>query len=318
MTKDQIADLKYNLEDYLERSGIDTKKNFSCISPTHNDSDPSMKFFKRDNKVFCYGCRVTYDLFGAVEVLENLDKKSAFKRVIELYSRNQGQVAQKIVKCVTNRLIIQKDYTKSYALWQRNLMKNKTALEYLKSRGISDVTAVEFGIGYNKFRFGEKDFHAVIIPINKNCFTARNINPSEKFKHYKPKGCSSEILNKQALTNNTPYCVITEGEFDCLSFEEIGINAISLGSVNNIPKFIDAEKDVKKTYILALDNDDVGYKATGELKSFFNDNKIKYEVFDNLGESDPNYALVVNREAFAEGINGLLMSIKKKQKCCEM
>ena len=61
MTKTEIEELKTNLQSYLESHGIDTSKLFRCVNPDHTDNNPSMEYFK-DNKVYCYGCRVCYDL----------------------------------------------------------------------------------------------------------------------------------------------------------------------------------------------------------------------------------------------------------------
>lgn len=59
------------LEDYLQEQGIDTSKNFSCIDPKHNDSDPSMGLVPPDKHVFkCFGCGATGGIFNAVGYLE--------------------------------------------------------------------------------------------------------------------------------------------------------------------------------------------------------------------------------------------------------
>ena len=84
-------------------------------------------------------------------------------------------------------------------------------------------------------------------------------------RYYKPKGCQVELFNTEALTNNSKYCVITEGEFDCLSFVTVGVNAIGLSSANNVNKFIEREKSLDKTFILALDNDEAGQIAANYL-----------------------------------------------------
>lgn len=317
MTKTEIEDLKTNLQSYLETHGIDTSRLFRCINPEHTDNNPSMEYFK-DNKVYCYGCRACYDLFGAISVMENVDRSEAVKRAINYYTN--GYMSKiykpkpKDIRKAENDT--PKDYTKAYEVWKRNFSKNDNAKNYLINRGIDLETAKKFNIGFNTFKFKDVEFSAVVIPISKNCFTARNIdtNCNSKNRHYRPTGCRSEIFNIAALKNEKPYCVVAEGEFDCLSFESIDVDAIALGGINNISKFKDAEKDKNKTFILTLDNDKRGKMATEELIAYFKENNFKYLVFDNCGFKDANQALVENKELFENSIKELLQQLNKKLK----
>lgn len=65
-------DLQAYLPDYLSKQGIDTSRNFKCLNPNHQDNKPSMSLVKPDNiRAFCFSCSRSYDLFDAVNVLEN-------------------------------------------------------------------------------------------------------------------------------------------------------------------------------------------------------------------------------------------------------
>lgn len=311
MEEHEIIELKSNLQDYLERNGIQTDRFFRCINPNHLDRNPSMKYFE-DNKVHCFGCGITYDLFGAIAAIENLDSKEAFKKAIDYYGKGYDVVkkhSEKKLEDVDEKVV--KDYSKAFDFWHNNLMSNNKAMDYLSSRGISGQTAKRFNLGYNEFKFGKICFNSIVIPVNDNCFTARNIDKTSEFRHYKPKNVHTEILNIEALINDYPYCVITEGEFDCLSYEEIGVNSISLGSVSNINKFIVADK-APKTFILALDNDEAGEIATKELEDYFRIHKIPYETYDNCGYKDGNEALVKDRKNFERGIERIIERINRR------
>ena len=149
-------------------------------------------------------------------------------------------------------------------------------------------------------------FKAVTIPISNHGYVARNIVDGEEFKYLRPKNNPVEIFNMQALTNEKPYCVITEGEIDASSFETVGINAIALGSANNTEKFFGINKSQSKTYILALDSDDRGQQAKKEIEQYFNNNGMKYLSFDCCGEKDPNVALVTNKQQFEKAIKEIV------------
>lgn len=286
-----------SLKEYLEYQNIDTSKFFHCINPHHIDRNPSMKYFK-DDRVFCFGCRASYNIVDVISIMENVDNKEAYKRALtNEYQPFRYEQKRPREDCSKT----DKNYTKAYQIWNQNLKKNKQALNYLKNRGIEEFMIDRFNLGFNNFDFGDKKFSGVVIPINEQCFTARNINDDE-FRYYKPKGSKTDLFNAQALSNNRNYCVITEGEFDCLSFESIDISAIALSSVNNINKFINMEKPLNKTYILALDDDSAGATATDELVCYFEENNIDYRVFDNCGYKDANKALIEAFNEFSEDI----------------
>lgn len=331
MDKYEIENMMSNLQSYLERNGIDTSKLFTCINPNHEDRNPSMKYFD-DNKVYCYGCRQSYDLVGAISVLEHLDRKQAFKRAIELYYNkyipNQQKPFEK-QNLKPKKENVCKDYSKAFYFWQNNFSNSKNAKEYIINRGIDLETAKKFNIGFNKFTFKkikgfdkEYEFNAVIIPINKNCFIARNIVNDGNIKYYKPTGCEAALFNKEALQNTCPYCVLTEGEFDALSFITVGINAMALSSANNINKFIEMEKPLNKIYILAFDNDKVGNMTTEKIIDYFDSENIPYIVFDNCGYKDANQALTENKELFEKSIQEMceeqIIRLTKKTQNAEM
>ena len=316
MEQYEIDDMMTNLQNYLERQNINTSKFFRCINPQHHDSNASMKLFD-DHKAYCFGCGANYDLIATIGIFEGLNRSEAFKKAKEYYYSNFKNIPKKS-QIKAKEKSVEKDYKKAYYVWQKNLKNCKEAKDYLKKRGINEATIRKFGIGFNDFDFGDMRFKSVIIPISDSCFTARNIMANEELRYYKPRGSKIEMLNIGSLTNKDKYCIVTEGEFDCLSFATLGLNSMALSSANNINKFINAEKDNTKLYVLALDNDEAGKIAEQSLIDYFEENKIKYVVFDNCGYKDANIALIENRKEFEKNIYKLLENNKIKLKEAEM
>lgn len=314
MEQQEIDYMMSNLQDYLELHGIDTSKLFRCLNPEHNDANPSMKYFD-DNKVYCFGCGASYNLVDVISIMEGLDKKESFKKAISDYCLEKPKNAYtKQVKNKAKNENLTKNYEKAYVFWQKNYKNCIEAQNYLKSRGLNEDIAERFKIGFNVFDFDGYKFNSIIIPVSNTCFTARNISKEKsKIRYYKPKGCHTELFNAQSLDKDCPYCVVTEGEIDCLSFESIGVNALALCSVNNLSKFIESDKPKDKVYILALDNDASGKRTTQELCSYFEENKIKYWIFDNCGYKDANELLVKDKQSFEEKITNMIEKIKKIQ-----
>jgi len=68
-----ISTLTPYLEQYLQEQGIDTSKNFPCINPQHDETNPSMSC-KGDANVHiahCFGCGSSVNIFQAANFLEN-------------------------------------------------------------------------------------------------------------------------------------------------------------------------------------------------------------------------------------------------------
>ncbi len=315
MEQYEIDNLLTNLQNYLEKRGYDTSRFMNCINPNHTDNKPSMKYFK-DNKVYCFGCGASYDLFDCISILENVNNKEAFKRAIEYYGGSATKLKPITQQTKRKEDYVQKterSYEKAFQIWKENLKRQQRARQYLTDRGITLKTIQKFNLGFNTFNFKDYSFSGIIIPINSSCFTARNIDKTSENRYYKTKGSHIEIFNANALTNDLPYCVITEGEFDCLSFDSVGVNSIALCSVSNTNKFINCGKSKTKTYILALDNDEAGQKATSTLIDYFKENNINYCVFDNCGYKDANQALVEDKELFSKSIKDIVKGIEKEK-----
>ena len=316
MDKVDTEYLLSNLREYLESHGINTNKLFNCLCPEHSDRNASMKFFD-DNRVYCFGCGANYNLIDVISAVEHVDLKEAYKKAIQYYGR--GITSYK----ATNKLkqenkkakeYSEKNYQKAYGVWRYNYKNSKDAQDYISKRGISQEIAKKFQLGFNSFDFGEFKFSAVIIPVNKSCFTARNIvNDEGCIRYYKPKGSHIEMFNVEALNNEKPYCVLTEGEFDCLSFETVGINSMALCSANNVNKFIQQNKDLTKTYILALDNDEAGKLATDSIIDYFEKENILYKIFDNCKYKDANQALISDKDYFEIAIKEIVNPILEEK-----
>jgi DNA primase len=65
------------MEEYLKEQGVRFNANgfCTCISPTHADRTPSMRFVERQGiphktKLKCFGCGITYDIFDVANIFE--------------------------------------------------------------------------------------------------------------------------------------------------------------------------------------------------------------------------------------------------------
>ncbi|MBR0043924.1 MAG: AAA family ATPase [Synergistaceae bacterium] len=80
-----IAELKGCLKDYLETRGIDTRQNFRCLNPQHEDKNPSMGFDAANNQAHCFSCDAKYDIIDLIKLDYNCDFNEALKRGCDMY-----------------------------------------------------------------------------------------------------------------------------------------------------------------------------------------------------------------------------------------
>ena len=304
------------LEEYLQRKGINTKELFRCVSPEHEDKNPSMSFYKKKNKCTCFACGKNYDIFDLVKMEyglktfpEQLKKVEEFMKNPELIEdANKTIYSKKNIEIRLNSTIQEKKVEENkiypeFYYYYRDCKKRISETDYLQKRGISKEVQDKYNIGYDTdFKEGKMKFpiQAIIIPISKDSYTVRNINNASKFRYTKVG--EAAIFNYWELEQNrkdTFY--IVEGEIDALSIIEAGRKSIALGSVNEVNLLVNKLKEDKfnNKFILMLDNDEKGKMWQEILYTKLKEIGINVEKSNALGKyKDANEFLIKDREKF--------------------
>ena len=152
---------------------------------------------------------------------------------------------------------------------------------YHLKRGISFETCKRFGIFFVKEWRHPKSHNApfsprLIIPTSESSYLARDVRndddiPDEQKAYIKQK-VGNSLFNARALTIGKPTFIV-EGEFDALSIEEVGGNALALGSTSNIHLLVDLLQSMKESekeipiLMIAMDNDEAGKNASRHLQN---------------------------------------------------
>lgn len=214
------------------------------------------------------------------------------------------------------------DYTEYYKECNARL-SDPAALSYLQARGISELVADAYYLGYDPEWISptvRKSQAAkgsdwtpaptarIIMPISKNHYIARAISPDvqkEFAKMNETGGGKTAIFNRRALYGDREAVFLVEGVFDALSIIEAGAAAVALNSTSNADKLIKQleQKPTRATIILCLDNDEPGKKAAAVIKDGLTRLNISYVTADITGRyKDPNDALKGDRAAFEAAI----------------
>ena len=271
MNREQAKDhIKRRLEDYLTAKGINTKKPFICLNPTHHEEHPSMSYDNNQQRVHCFSCQVSYDIFDLIGMDYRLTGADLFNKAYEMYNisiDNESHYSKGSIQAPNTAVESEKmvDNTEYYKKCSANLQGiERTYLEY---RGISKATQERFKIGHDpEFFFDMKNPRcpAVIIPLTQSTYIARSETVGDK--NFRFKG-NTALFNKEALTAGKDPVFITEGTIDALSIIEAGGEAVALNGCNTelLVEYVKKAPTNCPLLILALDNDDAGKKATDKL-----------------------------------------------------
>lgn len=320
------------LPDYLKDKGIDTRRNFKCLSGTHEDKNPSMSYDPKGNYIKCFSCNASYNLIDLIAHDYNLSDAEAFKKALELYNVDQGytsrinknkEIDRELWPDEAKKARAQGEEKKPETEEEKKLEKLKEQnrkyileckaraeeTDYFKIRGLSSETIERFNLGYDP-HFTQstkgKVWQAIIIPTSDYTYTARNTNREAPGNERVRKTTNIEqpIYNLEALYNGLPTFIV-EGEIDALSFFEIGSQAVSLGGTQGQNKLIrELEKNPPTSpIVLSLDKDEPGRNASDKLKDKLREIGIEAIEIDVIGEfNDPNEALTEDREGFKKRI----------------
>ncbi|MCF0115733.1 MAG: toprim domain-containing protein [Erysipelotrichaceae bacterium] len=301
--KDFIKD-KYT-EEYLSAKGLNLRKNISCLNPDHDDSNPSMKYYPDDKTLYCYSCRTRYDLLDVIGLdynltgfREKLEKAiELFNLDIELYEDTKKET-RKQEKAVKSLLFNDEDNDDLYTRLCENALNSIEAIEHYEARGFSEDDIKRFGLGYTgtdfqltkevseRLRLDNAGVYKYIIPhgyrTGAGGYKAEAIDRQTYAKYSQGKDFKADILNEYYLT--TPHdhiqVFVTEGEYDALSVEKCGFNAIALSSANNETRFNLIVNEYKPNccFILALDNDKPGREAQKKIIENLKRNDYDYKI----------------------------------------
>ena len=160
-----LQQLKPRIEDYLQDKGIDTRRNFKCLNPAHNENNPSMGLDRVNHQAHCFtlSCGARYDIIDLIK-MDNpgLDTAGAFDMAYRLYNIGAGGPAADFQPVQEKR--------KNYAAYIERCaaaLESSEGEAYLKDRGLSLETMRRFKLGYNLSEYNKplgKVLPSIVIP----------------------------------------------------------------------------------------------------------------------------------------------------------
>ena len=335
------SNLKAYAESHLQKAKQGNKFVCPFCNSGGNGRNSNSAFSVKDNYFKCFSCGKDGDIFDLIGKCENinepidrlkavasfsgirldLDEQNYYKSKNTPQNANGGVTDTKETSTINapNDTADKKDYStgrKKHAEYiarcQQTLKdetKNREAVAYLTSRGISYETAVNLGVGY------DERTKRIIIPCKGSNFYHfdRSITDNAQIRHCKPKSDEvgkQPIYNPNALNEKTVFLV--EGEFDALTLHALGFDNVIMtgGGVSCVREIINLVKQQSKspTFLLMFDNDEKGREFTEkvklELQNQFTKDKFDYREIDtsSLTGKDANEIL----QNDADGLKSIL------------
>ena len=283
---DTFDSLRPRIIDYLHDRGIDPRKRFRCLNPSHLDRDPSMGFDPKRNKVHCFACGADYDLFDLLALDNNLSSQAdalvlASERYGDGSARRSVSFSAAGSSRVTNRpaeraapdggeggiggcapsFFSEEPISSSYL---SDCFTHRNETPYFTQRGLSADTVTRFRLGY------DPKHDCVVLPCEDGRCVRRAV--SEK-RYLNEKGRPSPLFQPELLTGagEGDLVFLLEGTFDALSAEELGYHAAALNGSGNREKAAALLRTLPKPapILLLTDSDPAGETWAAALTAEF-------------------------------------------------
>ena len=155
--------------------------------------------------------------------------------------------------------------TESYA---QNLQE---IVPYLKSRGITEQTAIMFRLGFvREPEMGHEPYVGklaipYLTPTGVIDIRFRSLNNDSGPKYLSRPGATTHIYNINALSNDSDVLAICEGELDTVVATQAGFSAVGLPGANNWKSFYTRVLADWSKVVLLCDGDNAGREMAKHL-----------------------------------------------------
>lgn len=257
----------------------------------------------------CYGGGKAYKYLMEVEGME---EKQAYQELLSIAGVEEHDYSIKEKSPTTSKPTKAKEviepiqnYTNTILeLYNKQTEKEK---EYFINRGLSleVIDKYKLCIGETK-KLNNKFYDTrAIIPIWRNgeviSYNARSLEDDPGIKYLKaPGGATPLNIDYLNTLPKNDTLILTEGEFDSLSLETIGIKSIALGGVKNYKKFMENLKR-KDLFILTAFDNGVDHKELG----------IKEKINIPIKYKDVNDWIIDNKEDFKKSMYNQIQKFKR-------
>lgn len=313
-------------------------KNFFCVCPFHNDSNPSMCVSREKQIYTCFSCHATGNVYTFLEKYEHWDFRETLKYLGDLVGIDVGYT--NYIKKNSKLDKMYEAYRVALKYYQNNLASTvgREARKYLSDRKITDEVIKEFEIGLalsnndlttllekkdysllelNKLGLSSDNrdiYHdRIMFPLQDMngktvAFSGRVYKNNDQNKYLNTK--ETDIFKKghmlyhyhiaKEIARSAKCVIVMEGFMDVIRASTIGIrNTIALMGTALTHDQIQLIKRLSPNIILCLDGDNPGQEATYKAGELFLKEGIEVKVIVLPNNDDPDsFILKEGQERF--------------------
>ena len=321
---------------------ISRGKNYFCVCPFHDDTNPSMSVSREKQIYTCFSCHATGNVFTFLMNYEHMDFKEVLKYLGNRVGIDTGTVTIKAKNTKYDKLYEAYQFSLKYFQNNLNSKVGIPAKKYLLDRKIDDDLIKEFEIGLS---LDKKDDLTQLLQSKKyDLVTLNQIGlSSNQFDVYNDRimfplyditgkvvGFSGRIYkdvdqNKYLNTKETEIfkkgemlyhyhiakeecrikktVIVMEGFMDVIRASSIGIrNTVALMGTALTKQQFSLIKRLSNQIILCLDGDDPGQHAMLNIGEMFLEGGIEPKVVVLPNPEDPDSYILKNGKERFEGL----------------
>ncbi len=316
-------------------------KNYFCVCPFHDDSNPSMCISREKQIYTCFSCHATGNVYTFLENYEHLSFKEVLKYLGDRVGIDVGNIG--VDKKNTKYDKIYEAYQLASKYYQNNLASEmgREAKKYLSERKIDEQIIKEFSIGLslpgnnlttlltkkdysllelNKIGLSSENrdiYHdRIMFPLHDItgrtvAFSGRIYKNQDQNKYLNTK--ETEIFKKGNIlyhyhlakeeARNKKCIIIMEGFMDVIRASTIGIhNTIALMGTALTHEQMILIKRLSPNIILCLDGDDPGKEAMLKAGEAFLKEQIEVKIVVLPNNDDPDTFILKEGKARFEAL----------------
>ena len=260
-------------------------QNIQTTCPFHKDGQerkPSFGVNGELNKCHCFACGLSGGIEDMISQLYGYQDNGKYGKnwLIKHFNSVEIETRPNLMEVLNgssnnNSNILNNKYSGKY-IPESLLDSYRYIHPYMYKRGLTDEIIEEFDIGYDKSR---NCLTFPILDLYGNCVFVATRNVSNKFFTL-PKDLEKPIYQAYKFTNGKyKEAWIVESFLNCLTLWKYGIPSMALIGTGNKHQYDILSKLPVRSYILAFDPDNAGYKATQRFRRNVKNKLIKEVVY---------------------------------------
>lgn len=260
-------------------------QNIQTTCPFHKDGQerkPSFGVNGDLNKCHCFACGWSGGIEDMISQLYGYQDRGKYGKnwLVKHFNSVEVETRPNLMEVLNgnsnnNSSIVDSKHNNEY-IPESLLDSYRYIHPYMYKRGLTDEIIEEFDIGYDKSR---NCLTFPILDLDGNCVFVATRNVSNKFFTL-PKDLEKPIYQAYRFTSGKyKEAWIVESFLNCLTLWKYGIPSMALIGTGNKHQYDILSKLPVRSYVLAFDPDDAGYKATQRFRRNVKNKLIKEVVY---------------------------------------